>query len=134
LAELKKAFPKELAEMSWEKPYDPTLQLRGLVLKDKQGFSLIQGASTDLDRLAMSFAAYNGGSGGLNSDRRACAGTKNCNPGIWFGHVEKTSLKAKTAVHGYGKSFFEINREYVANILVVRRAKYLPMDDASKAA
>jgi membrane-bound lytic murein transglycosylase MltF len=120
--------------MSWEKPYDPTLQLRGLVLKDKQGFSLIQGASTDLDRLAMSFAAYNGGSGGLNSDRRACAGTKNCNPGIWFGHVEKTSLKAKTAVHGYGKSFFEINREYVANILVVRRAKYLPMDDASKAA
>ena len=44
--------------------------------------------------------------------------------GKWFGHVEHTSLKAKTAVPGYGKSFFEINREYVRNVMVTRTVRY----------
>lgn len=128
LADIVKAHPQELAGLSWENRFDPRLQLRALVLKDLQGFDLVQSAATDADRLAMSFAAYNGGSGGLSSDRRACAGTTGCNPGKWFGNVERTSLKAKAAVPGYGKSFFEINREYVRAILITRRQRYLALD------
>lgn len=128
LADLKKAYPRQLVEWSWDRPYDPTLQLRALVLKDKQGYTFIQDTASESDRLAMSFAAYNGGSGGLNSDRRACAGTKGCDTSKWFGNVALTSLKAKTAVHGYGQSFFEINRGYVQNIMVDRRKRYLSLD------
>ena len=124
MGDLTKSYSKELAGLSWQTPYDPALQLRALVLKDKQGCSLIKNTATGKDQLAMCFAAYNGGLGGLNSDRRVCAGTKGCDPGKWFGHVEQTSLKAKTAVPGYGKSFFDVNREYVVNIMVVREARY----------
>jgi hypothetical protein len=127
LAEIRAAFPKELAALSWQ-TRDPALQLRALVLKDRQGFSLVLGTATQLDRLAMAFAAYNGGGGGVAGDRRACSATAGCDPGRWFGNVERTSLKAKAAVPGYGKSFFEINREYVRNIMVVRRPRYLELD------
>lgn len=124
LTEIVSAFPKDLAGLSWENRYDPTLQLRALVLKDKQGFNWIQGTAGDREHLAMTFAAYNGGLGGLNSDRRACAGTPGCDSSKWFGHVERTSLKAKVAVPGYGRSFFDINREYVRNVMDVRIKRY----------
>jgi len=128
LAEIRARFPHELAGLSWDAPYDPGLQLRALVLKDRQGFQAVQGTATPGDRLAMAFSAYNGGLGGLASDRKACAGTPGCDPGRWFGHVERTSLKAKAAVPGYGKSFFAINREYVVNVMQVRRVRYLVLD------
>jgi len=124
LTELVQTYPRELQGLSWAKHTDPSLQLRALVLKDRQGYDQVDGADTELDRLAMAFAAYNGGAGGLASDRVACAGTPGCDPGRWFGHVERTSLKAKAAVPGYGKSFFAINREYVRNIMVVRTVRY----------
>lgn len=124
MGDLTKSYSKELAGLNWQNPYDPALQLRALVLKDKQSCGLIKNTASGKDQLAMCFAAYNGGLGGLNSDRKVCAGTKGCNPGVWFGHVEQTSLKAKAAVSGYGKSFFAINREYVTNIMVVREVRY----------
>jgi len=49
-------------------------------------------------------------------------------PGRWFGHVELTSLKARTAVKGYGQSFYEINRGYVRSIWFERRPRYTFMD------
>lgn len=125
LAELKRAYPSQLREWSWQDNlYDPRYQLRGLVLKNKQNFGLIKQASSPSDRLAMAYSAYNGGMGGLLSDRQLCRGTAGCNSGMWFGNVEHTSLKAKRVTTGYGKSFFEINREYVTNVLVVRRVRY----------
>jgi membrane-bound lytic murein transglycosylase MltF len=72
----------------------------------------------------MALAAYNGGLGGLAQDRRLCRATPGCDQSKWTGHVEKTSYKAKIAVKGYGKSFFEINREYVRNVMNIRKAKY----------
>jgi len=128
LAEIVKANPQALAGLSWQNRYDPQLQLRALVLKDLQGFGLVLGASSPADRLAMAFAAYNGGAGGLASDRRACAGTHGCDPGRWFGNVERTSMKAKAVVPGYGQSFFAINRSYVKNVMVVRRVRYGLLD------
>ncbi len=124
LADIRQSFPKDLAGLSWENRYDPALQLRALVMKDRQNFKLIQDVELPLERLAMTMAAYNGGLGGLNSDRKSCAGTPGCDPAVWFGNVEHTSLKAKAAVRGYGKSFFEINREYVVNVMQIRVKRY----------
>ena len=128
LTEIVKANPQALAGLSWANCYDPALQLRALVLKDLQGYRLVLAAASPGDRLAMTFAAYNGGGGGLASDRRACAGTLGCDPGRWFGNVELTSLKAKATVPGYGQSFFAINRAYVRNIMIVRRVRYGALD------
>lgn len=128
LAEIRAAFPRELAGLSWASPFDPRLQLRALVLKDRQAFDQVHGADGVLERLAMTFAAYNGGAGGLASDRRACAATPGCNPAKWFGNVEATSLKARAALPGYGESFFAINRRYVREILQQRRGRYLELE------
>lgn len=124
LTEIRQQHREALAGMSWANPYDPVLQLRALVLKDRGIYELARFAEDGRERLAFMLAAYNGGWGGVLSDRQQCKATTGCDPSRWFGHVEHTSLKAKTAVHGYGKSFFEINREYPRNILGVRLVRY----------
>lgn len=131
LAEIVQAYPKELAGLSWASPYDPRLQIRSVILKDRQIYNRIQGAATPIDRLKMTAAAYNGGEGGLRSDRASCRGTPGCNDGIWDGHVALTSLKQKTAIPGYGKPFFVINREYAATLVNAQplRVRYVPYLD-----
>lgn len=126
LSEIRATNPRALKGWDWDADalYDPRFQLRALVLKDLQAWNAMQGAAAAQDRLAFTFAAYNGGIGGVLSDRQVCRGTTGCDFGRWFGHVERTSLKRKTAAAGYGKSFFEINREYVRNVLIVRRPRY----------
>jgi len=119
-----RALDPSLKNWQWNDRFDPQMQLRGLVLKDRQLYQLVQGAATDDDRLAFAYAAYNGGMGGVLSDRRVCAATPGCDSTRWFGQVEHTSLKARAAVSGYGQSFFDINRGYVHNILLVRSGKY----------
>ncbi|EPT1451945.1 hypothetical protein ACVOZ6_003533 [Escherichia coli] len=116
----------ELSGWGWETRYNATYQLKALVLMDRGIYARVKGAASDTDRLAFMLSAYNGGEGGLRQDRRLCANTKGCDQNRWKGHVERTSLKAKAATPGYGKSFFHINREYVTNVLDVRSAKYQP--------
>ena len=41
-------------------------------------------------------------------------------------HVELHSLKRRVPAPGYRQSFFQINRDYVHNILRVRSVKYTP--------
>jgi hypothetical protein len=114
-----------LADWSYADRYDAKRQLRAMVLMDRGHFSQLKMIADDQERLAMSFSAYNGGLGGVLNDRRVCAQAKGCDPQRWFGHVAEHSTKAKVAAKGYGKSFFEINREYVANILGFRRLRYV---------
>lgn len=113
-----------LAEWRWDDRFNPRMQLRAMVLLNKDNYSQIKNAKTQADALAFSFSAYNGGLGGLNRDRAMCAAIHGCDKGRWFGHVESTSYRSKIAVKGYGKSFFAINREYVRNVMIVRRTKY----------
>lgn len=113
-----------LRDWQWQDRYDARRQLRTMVLMDKSGFRRLGFVPDSNERLAMAFAGYNGGMGGVLSDRRVCAAVPGCDPGKWFGHVEQHSLKAKKAAKGYGKSFFEINREYVRNIMHTRRPRY----------
>lgn len=116
-----------LKEWNWENRYDAEFQLRTLVLTNRFNYGKFDWILNPIHRLAFSTAAYNGGLGGTFADRRICRAMpiEDCDPDIWFDNVEHTSRKAKVAKAGYGKSFFEINREYVKNILLVRRFKYV---------
>jgi hypothetical protein len=109
---------------SWERRYDPRFQLIAIVEMDKGIFSRQRGAATVIDRLSFALSAYNGGEGGVLQDRRLCANTPGCDPSRWAGNVEHHSMKQRVPQKGYGKSFFQINREYVRTILFERRAKY----------
>jgi hypothetical protein len=125
LGEMVAKYPKELSGLSWANWSDPKLQMRAIVLKNRDNCNAIKDTKTQSDQLQMCMAAYNGGMGGLRSDRTACRGKVGCDQRIWFGNVEKTSLKSKVAMKGYGKSPFEINREYVVNIFQIRKPRYL---------
>lgn len=113
-----------LHDWRWQDRYDPAKQIRTLVLMDRSAFRQLPSIDNS-DRVAMTLAAYNGGAGGLNADRRVCGHITGCDPNKWFGHVELHSLKQRVKTQGYGKSFFDINREYVRNILTLRRFKYV---------
>lgn len=128
LAEMVAAHPKELAGWAWDKPsiYDPVFQLRALVLKNKDNWRRITGMANEREHVATMLIAYNGGYGRVVSDRQLCRATPGCDARYWYGHAEKTSRLAKTAVSGYGKSFFDINRHYPVDI-EKRALKYVKM-------
>lgn len=115
---------RSLKDWVWENRYNPEYQLRTMVLSDKFNYGKFTWAGGEHDRLAFSFAAYNGGIGGVLSDRAICRTVSGCDQSRWFGHVEHTSNKARVSQKGYGQGFFQINRAYVKNIMVVRRARY----------
>lgn len=119
-----KTWDASLAKWRWEDRYDPQMQLRALVIYDRNLSRQVSFAADPHERAAFMFSAYNGGYGGVLKDRALCRSTAGCDQGRWFGHVERQSFRAKTAVKGYGQSFYEINRGYVRNIMTVRAAKY----------
>lgn len=123
-----RGLDSDLKEWNWDSPYSAEMQMMGLLAMMKRNYGIFKSTS-ELDRYAFALAAYNGGIGGIQADQRICRNTKGCDDKLWFGNVENTSLKAKVKVSGYGKSFFEINREYPVNILLKRRQKYRPYID-----
>ena len=126
-----KALDPSLRSWKWEDRYNPDLQLRALVLKDRYNFERFKLASTPYDQLVFAVVSYNGGVGGTLNDIKLCARTEGCDSGRWFGHVERTSLKSRTKWKGYGQSAFDINRGYARDIFGPRRPKYIkPMGDA----
>jgi hypothetical protein len=122
-----KSLSPELKSWKWENRYDPYYQILALVALDKLNYGKLKfKIDNEIDKQAFMFSAYNGGLGGVLQDRRLCA-TKlpsDCDPSKWFGNVEKYSFKSKTKVSGYGKSFFDVNREYVKNVIYIRSGKY----------
>ena len=126
--EVKELEPR-LKQWKWEDRFNPEFQMIALLAMLKRNYSVYKSVESDADRYAFALASYNGGLGGIQSDQRICKNTPECNPNLWFGNTENTSLKKKIKVTGYGKSFFEINREYPKNILEVRRFKYKPYID-----
>lgn len=123
-----RGLDSDLKELNWDSPYSAEMQMVALLAMMKRNYGIFKSTS-ELDRYAFALAAYNGGIGGIQADQRICRNTKGCDDKLWFGNVENTSLKAKVKVSGYGKSFFEINREYPVNILMKRRQKYKPFID-----
>lgn len=122
-----KGMSSLLRDWQYEDRFNPQKQIIAVFVKDRANYRNCRPLMVnDFERLACVGASYNGGYGGFLSDRRLCANTKGCDPQKWFGNVETTSLKSKTKWQGYGKSAFDINREYPVNTLKVRRPKYVP--------
>jgi hypothetical protein len=123
LAEMRSTHPA-LRELSWATIYQrPDLQLRALVLKVHGDYRSLGVISDPLARLAFADAAYNGGMGGVQKERRACGLKTGCDPQKWFGNVEQTCLKSKAALYGT-RSACDINRNHVRDVVLVRSPKY----------
>lgn len=125
--EASKTLDPSLSEWSWANVYQrPDLQLRGVVAMNRDCFRKLSRLVADQNEvLRMCDAAYNGGYGGLQQERRACGQRAGCDPQKWFAHVEKVCLKSKVKWRGYGASACEINRHHVDVVFNVRRDKYL---------
>lgn len=119
-----KAIDNRLKDWKWDDRFNAEYQMIAVAAMLKRNYRVFRSAEKEFDQYAFALASYNGGIGGIQSDQRICRNTKGCNPNLWFGHVEHTSLKKKTTVVGYGQSFFAINRKYPVNVLNVRRFKY----------
>lgn len=129
-----KRFDPELRNWKYSDRYNPRYQMIALVKHNYFNWQRLgrMNISSDWEQAAMMFSAYNGGLGGLLKDIRLCAATAGCDSSKWFDNVENTSSKAKVAASGYGKSFFQINREYVKEVLIIRRPKYEPYFETGK--
>lgn len=122
-AELRAQF-SSLRGWTTDRWSDPGYQLTAVVEMNRMIYSRQKEAASPRDQLAFTLSAYNGGEGGVLQDRRLCANTVWCDPARWTGNVELTSLKTRLVRPGYGQSAFSINRQYVSNVLVLRRPKY----------
>lgn len=125
LTENKNKYREELSELTWNNVRErPDLQIRTLVLMTKDKYNLLYNVTNPFERLAFADAAYNGGFGGMQKERRYCGLAKGCDPQRWFGHVELKCLKSKAILYGV-RSACDINRHHVSDVLTVRIPKYL---------
>lgn len=124
---MKDRYTEELKELSWTNVYKrPELQIRTIVLMlkdlDREFKPLIK---DDANRLPFIDVSYNGGSRDTKRSRLACGLAKGCDPGIWFDHVERYTVKPSKPVPGYGgRSMRDINNEHARTVFRVRLAKY----------
>ena len=109
-------------DWKWENRFDPAYQLRTMIYMDKAAYKNLRGVTVE-DKLAFTFSAYNGGVGGVLQSKKLCQQVPGCDPYRWTGHVAEQSLSKRT-LPGYRLTAFQINREYVHNIMHVRSEKY----------
>lgn len=121
-------YPKDLKGFSWTNYTDAELGMKAYVLMMRDTCKSVPDAADIDNRFYFCLSAYNGGLGGLRNDILSCRATTGCKANTWFDNVEKTSLKSKVVVPGYGQSAFDINRGYVKHIAFDRRKRYLSLD------
>lgn len=123
LAELRDLHPA-LRELSWATIYQrPDLQLRALVLKSRDDFRALGQIRSIANRLVFQVAAYNRGRGAVQDERRLCQVTPDCDPQLWWGHVERTCTASRDPIYS-GRSACDINRSHVAKVVEQRAPRY----------
>lgn len=110
-----------LQDLSWSTIYQrPDLQMRTMIVMVKADYQRFAGTASPL---AFADAAYNGGWGGVQQERRACGIKAGCDPQRWFGNVERVCLKSTAPIYGT-RSACDINRHHVTDVLTARAPKY----------
>lgn len=115
-----------LREWTFERRFEPQFQLTAIVEMIRALWHRVPEAATPNDHWGFTLSGYNGGESHVRQDRLLCGNTEGCDRNRWFGHVEHHSVKSRQKWQGYGKSPYEINREYVRNVVYLRSAKYAP--------
>jgi hypothetical protein len=132
LTELKNRHKEALKDLNWNNiTKSPRLQIRSIVLLTNDNYVSLSTVPDPWERLKMSDAAYNGGRGGLQKERVACGLAKNCDPNIWYGHVEVFCLKSRAVLYGK-RSACDINRDHVRDVFETRLPKYEKAFEAYK--
>lgn len=124
LQEMVDRYP-QLKGWSWSNVFDrPDLQLRAVVLKTEADYRHFVRVARDRHQaLLFADAAYNGGRGGVEAERRACHLAPGCDPKVWTGNVERFCMKSKAPIYG-SRSPCDINRHHVHDVLA-RAGKYV---------
>lgn len=113
----------QLAGWSWDNVYArPDLQLRAVVLKQRQDFMTLRYVTDARERLVFTDVAYNRGIGGVQAERMACGRKAGCDPQRWWGHVEHVCLASRAALYG-NRSACDISRHHPVDVLK-RTPKY----------
>lgn len=124
LADLKRQYPSQFSNWSWDKPYNARYQARGLVLMDKFNWGSLGKEVQGRERLAMMLNQYNAGPAMLARSRASCRVMTTCLDNVWFENVERAGGPSAAQQPGYRKSFYTISREYIRNIYFIRSIKY----------
>lgn len=123
LADMAARHPS-LRGMTWSNIYSrPDYQIRAVVLLARESWLGLRLVADHWERLAMTNAAYNGGLGGVQADRRACQIKPGCDPQRWWDHVELTCTKSKAPIYGQ-RSACVINRDHGRHVLLKELPKY----------
>lgn len=124
LTDLRNKYKDALREASWDTfKHRPDLQIRMIVLLLRDNYKILRNVKDPMARLHMTDAAYNGGVGWILRERRACGLAKDCDPGLWFGNVERYCLRSKKALYG-NRSVCDIARNHPRDIFFHRLPKY----------
>jgi hypothetical protein len=124
LYEMRTRYKTELKDASWSTIYGrPDVQIRMGILMSRDNYNKLYDVPDSYEKLKMADAAYNGGMGGLQKERRLCGLTKGCNPNVWFGNVERMTVKSMKPIYG-NRSPWDINRHHVADVINTRMPKY----------
>lgn len=124
LAEMRQRYP-QLREWSWANVYQRAdLQLAAVVLLSLENYKVFATAGAEeTAKLDFADAAYNGGAGGVQHERRACGLMAGCDPNVWVGNVEHVCLKSRRPLYG-NRNACDINREHVHNVRLVHAPKF----------
>ncbi len=126
LSDLVKKHKRELKDLSWNNIIDrPDLQIRAIILLFKSNYKHPAISKVpNIQRLAMSDSAYNGGMRDVIKSRTVCGMSSNCNPNVWFNNVENYNVKSKRKLYG-NRSARDINNHHVRDVILIRTVKYI---------
>lgn len=131
-----KQSSKHLRNWNWNDRFNANYQLKAVIILNIQNYNKLNFVPNEYERIAMMFSAYNGGLGSVINDRKLCDSQPNskCDKNKWFNNVEIYSFKSKIKVSGYGESWYDINRGYVKQVMLLnhpykRRLRYSFLDE-----
>lgn len=124
LASLKKLYPKELKDVTWDTlRTSPDQQVMLVLLLLRDDFKNLFVIKDPVERLKFADSSYNGGRRDALAARKTCGLTKGCNPDVWFDNVENHCVKSKKALYA-GRSPCDINTYHVKDVFNTRMPKF----------